>query len=91
MISGLGQILNGGQAGPRPNGSKNHGTHNAPLFPGWNFLLFQSRENTVLLNLGCGKLKDLMHILNEPEGEVCSDTKRMGSTHFPTRLRHMVP
>ena len=53
--------------GPLSSGSKEHGTHNAPLFPGWNFMLFQLGENTMFLNLGYGKLKglgELMRTLN---------------------------
>ena len=53
--------------GPSSSGSKDYGTHNAPIFSSWNFVLFQSGENTVFLNLGCGKLKglgELMCILN---------------------------
>ena len=59
---------------PLSSGSKDHGTHNAPLFPDWNFVIFQSGENTVLLNLGCRKLKglgELMRTLNALEGEAC--------------------
>ena len=55
--------------GPSSTGSKDYGTHNAPLFPGCNFVLFQSRESIVYLNLGCGKLKglgELMCTLNAP-------------------------
>ena len=36
-------------------------------------MLFQTRENTVFLSLGCRKLKglgELTRILNTPEGEV---------------------
>ena len=43
----------------------------------------------MLLSLGCRKLKglgELMRILNAPEGEVHLDTKRVGSTRFPTYL-----
>ena len=72
--------------GPLSSGSKDHGTHNAPLFRGWNFALFQSRENTVFLNLRCEKLKgleELMRTLNAPEGEARLDTKYMGSARFP--------
>ena len=80
--------------GPLSNGSKDHGTHNAPLFFGWNFMLFQLRENTVLLSLGCGKLKglgELVRALNASEGEVYLDTKRVGSARFPICLRCMMP
>ena len=45
--------------GPLSGGSKDHDTHNAPLFLDWNFALFQSKENTVFLNIGCSKLKGL--------------------------------
>ena len=51
------------------SGSKGYGTHNAPLFPDWNFVLFQLGENTMLLNLGYEKLKglgELMRTLNAP-------------------------
>ena len=79
--------------GPLNSGSKDHGTHNAPLFPDWNFVLFQSRENIVLLNRGWEKLKGLgklMHTLNALEGGACLDTTCMGSTCFPTCLRRML-
>ena len=75
--------------GPLNSGYKDHGTHNAPIFLGWNFMLFQSRENTMLLSLRREKLKglgELMRILNTSEGEGHLDTKRVGSTRFPTRL-----
>ena len=74
--------------------SKDHGTHNAPLFLSWNFMVFKTRENTVLLSLGCENLKglgELMRILNASEGEVHWDTKRVGSASFPTCLQRMVP
>ena len=80
--------------GPLSDGSKDHGTHNAPLFPGSNFMLFQTRENTALLSFGCGKLKglgELMRILSASEGEVGLDSKRLGIERFPTHLRRMVP
>ena len=53
--------------GPSSSRSKDYGTHNAHFFPCWNFMLFQSGENIVFLNLRCGKLKvlgELMCILN---------------------------
>ena len=53
--------------GPSSTGSKDYGTHNAPLFPSCNFMFFQSRESIVCLNLKCEKLKGrgkLMHTLN---------------------------
>ena len=56
-------------------------------------MLFQSGENTVLLNLGCGKLKrlgELMCTLNAPKGEARLDTKRVGSAHFLIFLRCML-
>ena len=56
-------------------------------------MLFQMRENTVLLSLRCKKLKglvELMCILNALEGEVCLHTKHVGSTSFLTRLWRMV-
>ena len=79
--------------GPSSSGSKEHGTHNALLSPGWNFVLFDSGENIVFLNLECGKLKglgELMRTLNVPEGELRLDTKRVGSARFPTFLRRML-
>ena len=57
-------------------------------------MLFQLRENTVLLSLGCGKLKglgELVRTLNAPEGVVRLDTKHMGNTCFPTCLWSMLP
>ena len=57
-------------------------------------MLFQSKEHTVLLRLGCGKLKglgELVRTLNASEGEVHLDTKRVGSARFPTCLRHVMP
>ena len=57
-------------------------------------MLFQLRENTVLLSLGFEKLeglKELMHTLNAPEDEVRLGKKRMGSARLPIRLRCMVP
>ena len=48
----------------------------------------------VLLSLGRGNLKglgELMCILNTPKVEVHLDTKHMGSAHFLTCLRLMVP
>ena len=59
--------------GPLSIGSKDYGTHNAFFFSSWNFIHFQSGENTVLLNLGCRKLKglrELMRTLNATEGEL---------------------
>ena len=47
----------------------------------------------MLLNLECGKLKglgELMRTLNMSEGEVCLDTKRVGSPRFPICLRCMI-
>ena len=47
----------------------------------------------MLLNLGCGKLQgfgELMLTLNVQEGEVRSDTKRMGNARFPTFLQRML-
>ena len=46
MVSGLGPFNIVGKMAkraldPLSSGSKDHGTHNAPLFPGWNFVLFQ--------------------------------------------------
>ena len=38
--------------GPSSSKSKDYGTHNVPLFPDWNFMLFQLGESTVFLNLG---------------------------------------
>ena len=49
-------------------------------------MLFQSGENTVLLNLACKKLKGLgefMRTLNTPKCEGHLDTKQVGSTCFP--------
>ena len=49
------------------SGSKDHDAHNAPFSLNWNFVLFQSGENTVFLNPVCGKLKglgELMRTLN---------------------------
>ena len=45
MVSGL-RSFHVSQAakqslGPLSSGPKNHGTHNASIFPGWNFMLFQ--------------------------------------------------
>ena len=80
--------------GPLSDGSKDHGTHNVPIFLGWNFILFQTKKNTVILSIGYGKLKglgELMHILNAPESELRWDKKFVGSTRFPTCLWHMVP
>ena len=57
-------------------------------------MFFQMRENTVLLSLGCGKLKglrELMLILNASKGEVRLHTKHMESARFPTSLWRMVP
>ena len=48
------------------SGSKDYGTHNCPIFPDWNFVLFQSGENIVFLSLWCKKLKgprELMRII----------------------------
>ena len=45
----------------------------------------------MLLNFGCGKLKglgELMHTLNAPEGEVCLNTKHVGSVRFPMSTVH---
>ena len=56
-------------------------------------MLFQARENTMLLSLGCKKLVglgELMRTLNMPEGEVCLDTKRVGRACFPTCLQRML-
>ena len=79
--------------GPLISGSKDYGTHNAPFFPDWNFVFFQSGENIVLLYLRCGTLKgleELMRTLNTLEGEVILDTKRVGSADFPICLWHML-
>ena len=48
---------------PLSSGSKDYSTDNAPFFLGWNFVLFHSGENTVFLNLGCGKLKELGELM----------------------------
>ena len=53
--------------GPLSTKSNDYGTHNAPIFPDYNFVLFQSGESTVCLNLRSGKLKgfgELMRTLN---------------------------
>ena len=42
--------------GPLSSGFKNHGTHNTPLFPDWNSILFPVGENIVVLNVECGEL-----------------------------------
>ena len=71
--------------GPSSSRSKDCGTHNALLFPNWNFVLLQSEESIVFLNLRCGKLKglgELMRILNASYGEVCLDIKCLGSTRL---------
>ena len=73
--------------GPLSSGYKDYGIHNAPFFPDWNFMLFQSRE------LGCKKLKglgELMRTLDAPEGETRLDTKRVGSACFPTFIRRVL-
>ena len=47
----------------------------------------------MLLSLGCEKLVglgELMSTLNMPKGEVCLDTKHVGSARFPTCLRRML-
>ena len=57
-------------------------------------MLFQTRGNTVLVSLGCRKLKgfgELMCILNASEGEVCLHTKHVGNASFLTRMWCMVP
>ena len=47
----------------------------------------------MLLSLGCEKLVglgELMRTLNMPKGEVCLDTKRVGSARFLTCLGCML-
>ena len=71
--------------GPSSCGFKDHGTHNAPPLLGKNFVLFQSGENIVLLNIRYGKLKglgEMMRTLNVSEDEVHLDIKRVGSARF---------
>ena len=72
--------------------SKDHGTHNAPIFPRLKVRASSIGENTVVLNLGCGNLKGLGKLkctLNTPEGEARLDAKRVGSAHSPICLWHM--
>ena len=96
MVNELGQFHNVGQTakralGPLSSGSKDHCTHNAHFFHGWNFVLFQLRK------ILCFKprvwkverTEKLMYKSNALEGEVCLATKRVGSAHFPICLRRM--
>ena len=56
-------------------------------------MLFQSGENTVLLNIRFRKVKglgELMRTSNAPEGEALLDAKRVGSACFLTCLRCML-
>ena len=74
--------------GPLSSGYKDHSTHNAPFFPGWNFVLFQLGK-ILCFKSWCGKLKGLgksTSTSNASEDEACLDTKRLGSARFPTCL-----
>ena len=64
--------------GPSSSGSKDPGTHNAPLFPGGNFVLLQLRKILWIAE----RIGKLMRISNVLEGEACLVTKRVGRAHF---------
>ena len=67
--------------GPLSSGSKDHGTHNIPLFPGWNFVLFQLGK-ILCFKPWLQKLKGLGKSTctsNVPEDEACLDTKLVES------------
>ena len=97
MVSGLGSFHNVDQTvkqalGPFSSGSKDHGTHNTPIFPNWNFVLFQLGK-ILYFKPWCGKLKGLgksRRTLNAPKGEACLDTKGVGRARFLICLRHMM-
>ena len=75
--------------GPLSKGSKDHGTQNTLIFSDWNFMVFQSRKNIVLLSLRCGKLKGLRELVlasKASKWEVHFDTKPVGRTRFPICL-----
>ena len=92
MVGGLGGPWAKRALGSLISGSKDHGTHIAPLFLGWDFVLFR------LGKILCFKPRvwkveragKLMSTSNTPEGEARLFTKRVGSTHFPICLWRMM-
>ena len=79
--------------GPSSSGSTKYlGTHNAPFFPGWNFVLLQLRKILCFKSRvwKVEKTGKLTHTSNVLKGEVCLVTKSVGSTHFPICIRHMM-
>ena len=74
--------------GPLSSGSKDDGTHNVPLFLGWNFALFQLGK-TLCFKPRVWKIErmgKLMRTSNASECEACLVIKLVDSARFPICL-----
>ena len=77
---------------PLSSGPKGDGTHNTPIFLGWNFVLFQLRK-TLYFKHRVWKIErtgKLMRTSNALKGEACLVTKRVGSACFSICLWRMI-